>query len=271
MNGVNKIPKILHYCWFGNNKYPKDVKKYMESWRKYFPDYKIIRWDESNFDINCCQYVKDAYKEKKWAFVTDYVRLYALVKYGGIYLDTDVEILKPLDLFLKYDAFSSFQPNPDNTYTITTGIMGCKKGFLFFDEILSDYNDLSFYKEDGTLNDTPNVEYITNICIKYGLKLNNKHQSIKGLEIFNNEYFCPKNWKTRKLDLTSNTYTIHHFKGSWIPKRQRLQSIKLDKCKNFEKKFNSKLLNSRLYKFLKAIYVYGLKEGYSSVKNKILK
>lgn len=271
MSKKNKIPKILHYCWFGNNKYPKDVRKYMDSWHKYCPDYKIMRWDETNFDINCCQYVKDAYKEKKWAFVTDYVRLYALVNHGGIYLDTDVEILRPLDCFLKYDAFSSFESGFDNTYLIPTGIMGCKKYFTLFNELLNDYNNRSFYKDDGSLNITPNVKYITDTCIKYGLKLNNKRQNINGFEIFSNEYFCPKNCKTREIDLTSNTYTIHHFIGSWTTKEKRNQSIKLDKCENFEKKLNSKITNSRLYKFLKAIYVYGLKEGRTAIKNKLNK
>ena len=107
------IPKKIHYCWFGGNPLPEDAQKYLESWKKFCPDYEIIRWDEKNFDINQLPYVQEAFKAKKWAFITDYVRLYALYNYGGIYMDTDVEVLKSLDSFLELKAFSGFE-NEEN-------------------------------------------------------------------------------------------------------------------------------------------------------------
>ena len=126
------IPKIIHYCWFGGNELPEMAKRCINSWKQVLPEYKIIRWDESNFDI-CNTYVKEAYENKKYAFVTDYVRLYTMYTYGGIYMDTDVEVLKPLDKFLVNKAFSGFE----NYMNIPTGIMACEKGYPDFKELLS--------------------------------------------------------------------------------------------------------------------------------------
>lgn len=211
------IPKIIHYCWFGGKPKPDEVVKYIESWKVYCPDYEIREWNESNFDINVCSYVRDAYKEKKWAFITDYVRLYAMVNYGGIYMDTDVEVIKNLDAFLGEQAFSGFQTED----SIPTGIMACEKGFPLFQELLSDYESRSFYNPDGSLNVKSNVRYITETCDKYGLVLNNKKQSINGFALYPFDYFCAKSWQTGKVTITDNTYTIHHFAGSWLTDQQR--------------------------------------------------
>lgn len=118
------IPKKIHYCWFGGNPYPEDFLKYLESWKKYCPNYEIIEWNEKTFDINLNKYVKEAYECKKWAFVTDYVRLWAIYNYGGIYMDTDVEVLRPLDSFLECQAFSGFE----RENAVPTGIMAGEKG-----------------------------------------------------------------------------------------------------------------------------------------------
>lgn len=206
------IPKIVHYCWFGGNPLPEDAVKCIESWKKYLPDYEIIEWNENNFDLNCCQFVKDAYKEKKWAFITDCVRLYAMVSEGGIYMDTDVEVCKPLDEFLSEQAFSGFQTED----SIPTGIMACEKGYHVFEKMLNDYNTRSFYNEDGSLNITPNVVYITEEYKKYGLVLNNQKQTVEGFTLYPVDYFCAKSWKTGIVNKTENTYTIHHFAGSWF-------------------------------------------------------
>ena len=130
------IPKIIHYCWFGGNPLSDLAQKCIDSWKKYCPDYEIKEWNESNFDLNSCDYVREAYQAKKWAFVTDYVRLYAMVTEGGIYMDTDVEVIRPLDSFLSNRAFSGFE---DET-NIPTGIMACEKGFPLFEELLEEYN-----------------------------------------------------------------------------------------------------------------------------------
>ena len=206
------IPKIIHYCWFGGAPLPKLAQKCIESWKKYCPDYEIKRWDETNFDLNYNDYVHEAYAAQKWAFVTDVVRLYALVNYGGIYMDTDVEVLKPLDEFLKYEAFSGFETDKN----IPTGIMASEKDQNLFKELLDEYTDAHFLKSDGTYDKTTNVMRITNTCLKYGFVSNNSFQTVKGFTLFPKDYFCPKDLLTRQINLTENTYTIHHFDGSWV-------------------------------------------------------
>lgn len=211
------IPKIIHYCWFGGKPLPKMAKKCIESWKKYCPDYEIIEWNETNFDLNYNLYVKEAYEAKKWAFVTDVVRLYALVTYGGIYMDTDVEILKPLDDFLELEAFSGFEAKD----RIPTGIMASAKSSPLFVELLNDYSEARFLKADGELDLTTNVKRITDKCLKYGLNLNNQKQTVNGLTLFPSDYFCPKDSDTLKINLTKNSYTIHHFDGSWLPRNRK--------------------------------------------------
>lgn len=211
----NKIPKIIHYCWFGDNELPKLSKECIESWRKYLPDYKIILWNEKNFDISSNKFTKAAYNAKKWAFITDYIRLYALYTIGGIYLDTDVEIVKNIDIFLNDEAFSGFEDEK----MIPTGIIGSKKGNLWIKR------NLEYYKEYESFTTTPNTKIITEISLKeYGLILNNKKQILKNqVTIYPKEYFCPKSHYTEKIEMTSKTYAIHHFSGSWLSNYQKLK------------------------------------------------
>lgn len=213
------IPKIIHYCWFGKNPLNKLAKKCIKSWKKYCPDYEIIEWNEDNFDINCNQYVKEAYESKKWAFVTDYVRLYALDKCGGVYMDTDVELLKGIDEFLVHNAFSGFEtPN-----TIPTAIMGSVKGGEWIKHLLTYYDDRRFILPDGKLDITTNVTTITNMTEeKYGVKLNNEFQNINDvLVLYPKDYFCPKDYRTGQITLTDNTTCIHHFNASWHSEEER--------------------------------------------------
>jgi len=164
------IPKKIHYCWFGKNPMPKLAQKCINSWNKYCSDYEIICWNEDNFDINSNEYVKEAYENKKFAFVTDYVRLYALYNYGGVYMDTDVEVLKSLDKFLENEAFSGFE----NTEYVPTGIMASTKGNNVIKDLLDYYKDRHFIKEDGSFDLKTNTETITSIMEKKGLNKNNK-------------------------------------------------------------------------------------------------
>ncbi len=205
------IPKIIHYCWFGGKPLPALAEKCLKSWKKYCPDYEIKRWDETNFDIHICRYVKEAYETKKYAFVTDFVRLWALIKFGGIYMDTDVEVIKPLDSILNYHAISGFE----DEHSIPTGLMGAEPNFPLFQEFLQQYNDIPFVLANKTYDMTTNVVRITNTCMKYGLRRDNTLQTIQGFTVFPKDYFCPKSYVTRKLNITSNTLTIHHFAGSW--------------------------------------------------------
>lgn len=212
------IPKKIHYCWFGGNSLPPLAQKCITSWKKYCPDYEIIEWNESNFDINCCAYVREAYEAKKWAFVSDVARLYALVYHGGIYMDTDVEVLRSLDDLLDYDAVSGFEAQD----RISTGLMACRKDQPLFVELLHDYDNAHFVKEDGTYDTTTNVTRITNTCLKYGLRLDNTKQTVNGFTLLPYDYLCPKNVETHVLTITDNTYVIHHFDGSWLTEVDRL-------------------------------------------------
>lgn len=214
------IPKIIHYCWFGGKEMPKQFKKYIKSWKKYCPNYELKLWNESNFDVNCNQYVKEAYENKKFAFVTDYVRLYVLYNFGGIYMDTDVEVRKPLDEFLDNEAFSGFE----SSIYVPTGIMGSEKGNTLFKILLDYYNDRHFVKDDGTLDTTTNVKIITSILNERNLKLNNMYQKLEGITLYPSDYFCPINARTREKNITKNTYTIHWFAGSWIPTKIKIKN-----------------------------------------------
>lgn len=212
------IPKKIHWCWFGRGEKPPIVQKCVESWRKYCPDYEIIEWNEDNFDITCNEFVKGAYEQKKYAFVADYVRLAVLYRYGGIYLDSDVEIVQPLDDdFLNHKGFSGFE----SILSAVTGIMGSEKGFTLFEELLTHYKDLLFTLPDGSLNMTTNTEIITNELLKKGLVLNNNFQIVNGLALYPSEYFCPLDNSTGILHKTSKTYAIHWFSGSWIDERDK--------------------------------------------------
>lgn len=216
------IPKIIHYCWFGGNPLPEQYKKYMASWKKYCPDYEIREWNESNFDLNSVPYVKEAYQSKKWAFITDYVRLFALDTIGGIYMDTDVEVLRNLDVFLNEEGFSGFEQKN----AVPTGIMAAEKGQKFIHELLSQYDDLHFIKENGVLDETTNVRRITETALKYGLKLNNTKQTIAGFTFYPTDYFCPKSSRTLEINLTENSCTIHHFSGSWVTDNKFRRTVK---------------------------------------------
>lgn len=208
------IPKVIHYCWFGKNPLNDMAKKCIESWKKYCPDYEIIEWNEENFDINnSCDYVIEAYQAKKWAFVTDYVRLYALYHHGGIYMDTDVELIGKLDAFLENEAFSGFE----NYENIPTAIMGSVKGGEWIEYLLSYYSDKHFINGDGTYNLTTNVSTITNMTKeRYNIELNNTYQKIDGaFTLYEKEFFCPKDYNTDEITITENTVAIHHFNSSW--------------------------------------------------------
>ncbi|MEG1506298.1 MAG: glycosyltransferase [Bacilli bacterium] len=213
-----RIPKIIHYIWFGQTKLPRLTQKCLESWEKYLPDYKIMRWDESNFDLNTNNFVREAYDNKKWAFVSDYVRLHALKEYGGIYMDTDVEVVKNLDEFLHLHAFSGFENNKD----VTTAVIGSEKNGKWINEIIKYYERRHFVKKDNSLDCTANPIIITNITNKmFNLDCKNSYQDLGEITFFPKDYFCPLSIEGLKHTFTKNTHTIHHFSGSWLSKFDR--------------------------------------------------
>lgn len=221
---MQSIPQIIHYCWFGGNPMPELVEKCIASWKKYCPDYQFMRWDESNFDIDSYCYTKEAYKEKKWAFVSDVARLHALVEYGGVYLDTDMELLKPLDDLMSNIGFCGFE----GENAVNVAIVGCQKGDLLVEQLLALYKDQCFIREDNSYNMTTIVDRLTELCKGLGLILDGSMQEINGFVFYPSEYFYPFNLGKERLTLTDNSYSIHYYEGSWLSDEDK-EYIKLRK------------------------------------------
>lgn len=207
------IPKIIHYCWFGGKEKPEDVLKMIASWKKHCPDYEIKEWNETNFNIHLNRYTEEAYLQKKWAFVSDVARLWALVHEGGIYMDTDVEVIRPLDKLLANKAFIGFE----GTQWIGTNLMGTEPHNAFLQAFLEDYNHRNFTNPDGTLNQTTNVEEITSrFLTQHSLIRNGKQQQVGDFTVYPTDYFSPYDYINGKVRTTDNTYSIHWFSQSWI-------------------------------------------------------
>lgn len=209
------IPKKIHYCWFGGKPLPADTLRYIETWRRHCPDYEIKEWNESNFDLDLYPYVREAYDAGKYAFVSDVARLHALVQEGGVYLDTDVELLQSFDKFLHHTAFTGFE----DASHVTTGIIGSEKGGYYVSENLQAYATRHFIKPDGTYDTTTNVAVMTDYMLGHGLKLNDALQEFPGLiTIYPREYFCPRDsyaYSRNPGNVTDNTHAIHYFAGTW--------------------------------------------------------
>ena len=207
------IPKIIHYCWFGGNPLPELAKKCISSWKKFLPDYEIKEWNESNYDVRKIPYIAQAYDAKKYAFVSDYARFVILYQYGGIYFDTDVEVIKPLDSILENGAFCGVEC--DGALNAGLGIASPEK-LPILQEILESYKKSSFIKENGDYDFTTVVERVSKIFSKYGFTNENKIQNIAGFTVYPSEYFNPIDYYTHRLNITPNTYTIHHGAASWV-------------------------------------------------------
>lgn len=196
---------------------PKECRC-IESWKKKMPDYEIVRWDESNFDVNSLTFVKEAYQARKYAFVADYVRVYALFHEGGIYLDTDIEIVKSLTPLLGCSFLTGFE----TLGVIQTGVIGCEAGHFIIKKMYDYYQERHFKINNKSLDQTPNSVILANIIAKEGFVLNNTRQSKKNIEIYPSDYFCPINQATWEIMTTSNTYCIHYLSGSWLPVKDRM-------------------------------------------------
>lgn len=211
------IPKIIHYCWFGGEPLSELALKCIESWKKYFPDYEIKEWNDLNYDIRKIPYIDEAYNAKKYAFVSDYARFDILYQYGGIYFDTDVEVIKPFDDILKNGGFMGFE----TPVFVNTGLgMGCKPKLSIIHQILEFYMTLHFVNPDGSYNTRTVVKHVTEILKKNGLKTENNIQTLDELFIYPVDYFNPKSFHTGILNITKNTHSIHHYASSWYSEKR---------------------------------------------------
>lgn len=227
------IPKVIHYCWFGHTPKPKLFYKCYKSWKKKCPEYEIVEWNESNFDISSCPlYVRQAYEAQKWAFVTDFVRLKIIYENGGIYLDTDVEVRKNLTSLLKYDAYFGFE----NNCFIATGLgFGAIKKSKIIEELIKDYETIPFVLNDGEYDETPCPERNTPHFKKYGFEINGETQVKDNICVFSSEYLSPLSFETGKKHITQNTISIHWYSASWKTKEQ-LEYYKKTKSKERQEK-----------------------------------
>ena len=241
------IGKVIHYCWFGKNPLPEYVRQNISTWRKYCPDYEIIEWNEDNFNISENDYCREAYEAKKWAFVSDYVRLKVLYEHGGIYMDADVEVVRPMDDLLKYQAFSGYESDKN----IPTGTMGCCKKNEWIGALLEDYNDRHFLLSDGKYDLTTNVRVITRITAdRYKLELDGKIKKFgDNIVLLPFDYLCAKSCQTGKIHRTENTYTIHHFEGSWLSKEEKEKAALRKKLIPFLGKFIASNVAGLHYQF----------------------
>lgn len=230
------IPKIIHYCWFGNADKPKLFYKCYSSWKKYCKDFKIIEWNGNNFDIRSAPlYVQQAYHEKKWAFVTDYVRLKVVYEYGGVYLDTDVELKKHIDKLLTYTAFFGFEDQNN----VATGLgFGAVPKYSLVKEMMEDYNSILFVLPDGTFDTTPCPERNTKILIKKGLRLNDSIQIIDdNVLILPSIYMCPIDYHTGHYRRSLKTISVHWFSASWHTAEQKqLRKSMVKQAKKYRKR-----------------------------------
>ena len=188
------IPKVIHYCWFGRNPLPESAQKCIASWRKYLHDYEIKEWNEDNFDVNIIPYTKEAYEAKKYAFVSDYARFWILYKYGGLYFDTDVEVIKPMDDIIERGPFMGIEvaANENETPQVSPGLgLGVNPGLGLYKELLQDYAKLRFRNADGTLNQKTIVSYNTEVLLRHGLNPTNELQEVAGVWIYPADFCNP--------------------------------------------------------------------------------
>ena len=202
------IPKIIHYCWFGRGQLDAKALKCIESWKKYFPDYEIIQWNEDNFDISSCDFMFKAYADKKWAFVSDVARLMIIYEHGGIYFDTDVEVIRPYDDIVTSDADGFI--GLESTMQVASGLgFGAKKQTPFLKELLSVYNSLSYDDYKNDLSSIACTIITTSLMKEKGFSGTNQLQRVAGFDIYPIDYFSPIEYHTGKLRKTSNTHSIH--------------------------------------------------------------
>lgn len=239
------IPKIIHYCWFGGKPLPKIAETCIASWKKYLPDYVIKRWDESNFDVNAIPYTREAYAACKYAFVSDYARFWILYHYGGVYFDTDVEVIRPIDDIINRGGFLGVESNRNGIYTVNPGLgFAATQGTAVIGEMVNLYSTFHFTNTDGASDLKNIVEITTDYLSSKGLQNTDEIQDCCGFTIYPKDYFCPIDYDTRELKITENTRTIHHYAESWVPRSTRFKNAL---SRLFGKRFMSCLIRIKAF------------------------
>ncbi len=220
------IPKIIHLCWLSGDPYPSKIKKCIKTWGQYLSDYKIVLWDTNKFDINSSLWVRQAFEKKKYAFAADYIRFYALYHYGGIYLDSDVEVLKNFDVLLDLPYFIG----AEKAQTPEAAIIGAEKGCDWVKQCLDYYQDRPFVNEDGSLNiqtvpeimikQIEQIKPVRVLSIDESLNIRKFDMQKEFLE-FNDAFFSPKVFDSRVVEVTPYTFAIHHYQNSWFSSKAR--------------------------------------------------
>lgn len=244
------IPKVIHYCWFGKGDKPDIFKKCYESWKKFCWDYEIKEWNEDNFDINYNSYTMEAYKSGKWAFISDVARLYVLYKEGGIYVDIDVEFIRPIDELLACKGFMGYEcVSEQGIHLIATGlILGAERKQSFIKDLLDDYEGRHFIMSNGEYNTIACTKVNTEaIERRYAFQADGKYREFEdGVVLYPQEYFCPKNYIDEKLTISEKAYSIHHYAATWLSEKQK-KEIRL-----------KRIMGTKLYGIRYVIKRYGL-------------
>lgn len=216
------IPKVIHYCWFGGKPLPELAARCIASWRKYLPDFEIKEWNESNFDVRQIPYVAQAYERGKYAFVSDYARFKIIHEQGGIYFDTDVEVIKPLDDILAKGAFFGIEASRGEFFCAPGLGFACPAGFSLCKEMCERYESMDFVDATGNCNLKTVVRIMSELLLEKGFAPSNDIVEFNGAYFYPPEYFCPVNYYTGEKNITVNTRTIHHYAASWVPAPQKL-------------------------------------------------
>lgn len=211
------IPKIIHYCWFGGRPLPKSARKCIASWKKYCPDYDIVEWNERNFDVNINQYTQSCYKNKQWAFLSDYVRLFVVYQHGGFYFDTDVEVIRSIDELRNNESFWGFE---NNQYVASGLGFGAVSKNRVVEMMIQEY--MVLYSERKEPVNCPKLN--TAALVKLGLKQNGQFQKLECATVYPKDYFNPMNSLTGQITISSNTYTIHRYTMSALSKRKKIRT-----------------------------------------------